>query len=184
MLNVSTNNIVYKPNTPNIYAPFKIPVNIVSKNLVNAADGMIPYDASSPPSWQNFPQRNSYIDSAGFKQDLTLNGGHTFNKVVGDNGIDYREKNLAATQLAYDAQNIYPSGTPENTAVRHALNLLSSIFLGPLYEMYAGRIRPEFDVNQNGIFDAQDATTLATLDGDQLTLSSADLDIASSNQVM
>ena len=72
----------------------------------------------------------------------------------------------------------------EQNAALNARNLLNSLFQGPVYGQQEGVLRPEFDINSNGVFDSDDAQTLAILDGDETSLSSNDLNIASTNWVM
>ena len=184
-LNISSGNNpsgYYAPQP--IYPVFKIPVQTIKNKFISAIDGLLPYGAGTPQSWQGFPQRNSYHDAPGFRHNLTLNGNHTFNKGIQNGCIDYHEKELATNQLAYDASLHYPQGTAEHNAALNGLNLLNSIFQGPVYMQAQGLIRPEFDKNRNGKFDAYDVEMLAMLDGDPHTLSSDDLNIASTNFIM
>lgn len=184
-LRVSFGSNQYQQFAPaNIYPPFRVTIQNVVNNLINAADGMTPYTASAPPSWQAFPQRNSNHQLPGFKADLSLNEEHTFNKTPKDGGLDARETILATNQLKYDSMTFYPQGTQEQDSTTNASLLLNSVFQGPVYGAEAYKIRPEFDPNMNGLFDAIDAQAISCLDGNPHDLSSADLNIASTNFVM
>ena len=182
---VSFGSNQYQQYTPaNIYPQFTVAIQNVINNLINAADGLISYPTSVNPSWQAFPQRNSNHQTPGFNKDLSLNGEHTFNKITKDGGLDARETILAANQLKYDEMSFYPQGTEEQVSTSNAGLLLNSIFQGPAYGPDAYKIRPEFDTNMNGLFDATDAQALSRLDNNINDLSSADLNIASTNFVM
>lgn len=168
---------------PDLYPPFQIGLDMIKNNFIKAIDGMIPYGPEAPADLQGFPQGNSYHYAPGFKADLNLNGETTFNKGVQDGGIDPMERTLALNELDYCTNEMYAPGTQENNSCLNAKNLMLSLFAGPMFGPLAGRLKPEFDVNNNGIFDAQDADALAKLDGDATSLSKTDLDMASANFV-
>lgn len=78
---------------------FSIPVN-KAVNLINSADGMKPYDQST--GWGAYPERNADQWGIGLKNDGTIDED-TFVKSAKDGGMDAKEKDLAATQIAYDS---------------------------------------------------------------------------------
>lgn len=177
-----------------IYLAFQMGVD-QAKNLINSLDGMKSYDKST--GWAGYPERGitegpqandpKAVEKAqwgrGLDDDYTphspvegVSGKNTFIKGKTDGGIDRTEAELGIQQLTWDESK------GAGNSAGNAKNLLHAI------HDKQGKIHPEFDINNNGVFDARDAEKLATLVDDTGTgkpvLSSDDLDQATTDYIM
>ncbi|MEW5821962.1 MAG: hypothetical protein AB1782_17340 [Cyanobacteriota bacterium] len=206
-LHISGSNKQKTTVTQRIYNAFQIGID-QAKNLISSVDGMKPYAQGS--GWETFPERGitegqKSNDSAavknvqwgkGLNEDYTphsseegVKGEQTFIKGNKDGGIDRKESELAIQQLEWDkglaqkgsAKSDYTPGQQINAA-NNAENLLHSI------HDKQGNIRPEFDINNNKVFDVKDAETLANLVDEtgngKVVLSADDLDRATNDYIM
>lgn len=143
---------------------FKVPLEKI-ESLIDAADGF-----KNSPQWPGFPQRTDDISQdelwgQAFKEDVSLFNYASFarDEQKIDGGLDYQEQQMAASQIAYDTQPETPRktvGITDETS-KNVKNLLHTVF-NPREE----KINPEFDVNNNGIFDRVDARALIRFDAE------------------
>ncbi|MGD9581346.1 MAG: hypothetical protein AB7V50_08225 [Vampirovibrionia bacterium] len=142
---------------------FNLPTQSAA-NLISSADGMKSYDAST--GWGGFPAKNSKEYDASFTNDLKLKDAGSFNKSNADGNFDSGERALLQAQLNWDtsanATNKSADTVKPETA-NNALNFLQAI---------AGIE----DVTGDGKFNAADVKNLAGRDGDDKSISSADID--------
>lgn len=204
-LHLSDSNKKQPTTRERIYLAFQMGVD-QAKNLIKTADGMKSYDKST--GWAGYPERGITDGpkagdakatqqvqwGKGLNEDYTphssvegVEGEQTFIKSNTDGGIDRNESELAIQQLVWDESIIQKSASADTresqlNAAGNAKNLLHNI------HDKQGNVHSEFDINNNNVFDAEDAEKLATLvdetgDG-QAILSSDDLDQATTDFIM